>query len=204
VARETGFADADALGRAFRLAFGLTPREARARHLVPPALAAPGSMTPNGGDHPMTDPTIREAAPVELAALPHRGPYPEIGRTFGALEARLGGTAPTGPAVGVYYDAPGSVPDEQLRAHAGVEVAPGAPLPEGIERVRLPGGRVAVLLHRGPYAGIAGAWDAAYRWLEGSGEEAGDAPPFERYLNDMGTVPEAELLTEICIPLRPR
>lgn len=204
VARRTGFADADALGRAFRAAWTFTPREARARTLVPPALAPPGPATPNPGDRPMTDVTIRDAVATEIAALPHRGPYTAIGPSFDELARRLtsGGVAATGPAYAIYYDMPGITPDDQLRAHAGVEIRPGGALPEGLDRVAVGGGRVAVLTHRGPYSGIAGAWDAAYRWLGSSAEDASDAPPYERYLNDMETTAPEDLLTEICIPLK--
>ena len=82
-------------------------------------------------------------------------------------------------------------------------MAPGASLPPGLDRIEMPGGRVAVLLHRGPYEGLTAAWEAAYRWLGASGEEAGDAAPYERYLNGPGEVAPEALATEVCVPLRP-
>jgi len=39
-------------------------------------------------------------------------------------------------------------------------------------------------------------------WLPSSGEEVADLPCREIYLNDPTEVPEAELLTKICVPLR--
>jgi AraC family transcriptional regulator len=107
--------------------------------------------------------TLRQDLPREVAALPHRGPYIAIGPTLADLAARLGraGVAPAGPAVAIYYDMPAVMPDEELRTHAGMEVAPGAAVPAGLDRLALPGGRVAVLVHRGPCEGITRFWDAA-------------------------------------------
>ncbi len=147
---------------------------------------------------------IRTDEPVELAALPHRGPYPEIGRVFAEIGPRLraAGVAPAGAAYAFYYDDPHATPPADLRSHAALAIAPGTALPAGFERLRTTGGRVAVGLHRGSYADIPGAWDETYRWLARSGEATGEAPPFERYLNGPEDTPEAELLTEIVVPLR--
>jgi len=40
------------------------------------------------------------------------------------------------------------------------------------------------------------------RWLPASGEEVDDRPCLEIYLNDPTEVPEAELLTDLGVPLR--
>lgn len=206
VARLAGFADADALGRAFRGAFGLSPRAVRARGLPLAALLPPRLQQEDASPMtPATDAAIRDEPPVELAALLHRGPYPEIGRAFGELMVRLdrAGLRPAGPAVAINYDDPDAVPAAELRAHAGVEVRPaGASLPDGVERVAVPGGRSAVLVHRGSYAGLPEPWRAIYRWIAAAGEATGDAPPYERYLNNPEEVGEDELLTEIVVPLR--
>jgi GyrI-like small molecule binding domain len=42
------------------------------------------------------------------------------------------------------------------------------------------------------------------RWLPASGEEIDDRPCIEIYLNDPSEVAEAQLRTELCIPLRSR
>lgn len=203
VARACGLKDADALGRAFRAAWGLTPREARARRLVPPALVAPGSLPANGVPA-MFDVTIRADDPAELAALAYQGAYFRIGPTFEDLGRRLhaAGTPHRGPAYAIYYDDPNVTPAAACRAHAGVTIAPGASLPPGFDRVVVPGGRVAVYVHKGSYDGIAAAWDAMYRWFETSGEVEDDRPPFDRYLNGPDEVAPMDLLTEICVPLR--
>lgn len=94
--------------------------------------------------------------------------------------------------------------DLSLDRLAGVVVAPGTRLPPEADRLRMPGGRVAVLLHKGAYAGIAGTWDACYRWLGASGESEADAPCHDLYLNGPGDTAPEDLLTELCIPLKGR
>ena len=148
------------------------PPSPAARPRRPPPAPAPL----NPGDRPMTDLTIREAAPASRRPA-HRGPYPRIGATFAALarRARRGALARRpARASAVYYDMPGVTPDDQLRAHAGVEVAPGTPPARGALEPGARAGRAGRrACHRGAYAGIAGAWDAAYRALRAGGRGGG-------------------------------
>ena len=154
----------------------------------------------------MTDVTIRDEPGFTVAAMPHQGPYYEIGRTYGRLAARAAETglaADFGPGIAFYYDDPSSVPPEELRSHAGCTVPADRALPEGFDRIEVAHGRIAVAVHQGPYDGLPAAWDAVYgTWLPASGEEAADRAPYERYLNDPMTTAPQDLLTEICIPLR--
>lgn len=198
VACACGYPNLDSFVRVFRAAFGLTPAEARRSGRVPPVL-----LPPQTGDRSMLDVTIRDEPPAEVAALPHRGPYTEIGRNFAELgrALRQAGLVPAGPGIAIYYDDPVAIPPGELRSHAGVVVAPGAHLPPGLDRLRWPGGRMAVHVHKGPYQGIASAWDAFYRWLGASKHMEANAPCFDRYLNGPDEVAPEELLTELCIPL---
>ncbi len=63
-------------------------------------------------------------------------------------------------------------------------------------------GRYAVFTHQGPYATLYRTWAAIYRdWLPGSGKSLREVPPLELMLNDPKTTPQAELLTEIWVPV---
>ena len=80
---------------------------------------------------------------------------------------------------------------------------PGVALDGAVRHARIPGGRYAVLVHTGPYAELPNP----YRWLFGewlprSGEEAGDGPMVEEYLNDWRRLPPSEWRTAVCLPLR--
>ena len=76
-------------------------------------------------------------------------------------------------------------------------------IPEGTVELTLAGGRHAVLHYRGPYAGLMAGYTQLYgTWLPTSGQEPRDAPPFELYLNSPMETAPADLLTDICVPLR--
>jgi effector-binding domain-containing protein len=64
----------------------------------------------------------------------------------------------------------------------------------------LPGGKVLSLIHRGPYAGLHGAWSRIGMYCE-EREFAITGPHREVYLSDPNLVPEEELLTELQIPV---
>jgi AraC family transcriptional regulator len=202
IAAEVGYPNADSFARAFREAFGHPPGETRRRGVMPAPL-----LPRRKGVLPMHDVTISDLPPMRLAALPHTGPYIGIGETFGRVWARAmdAGLGPrlSGPAVGLYYDDPSSVPAAELRAHAGMEVTGDGPLPEGFDAVVVPGGRHAILTLKGPYTGIPAAWSWLYgEWFPASGEEPADRAPFEVYRNGPADTEPADLLTEICVPLR--
>lgn len=156
----------------------------------------------------MADVKIEDRPPLRLAAMPHKGPYYEIGNAFQKLAAAFAthGLWPkAGPMVGIYYDDPSSVPAEDLTSHAGITVAADVVLPDGVEDIAVAGGRMAVYLHKGPYANLPLAWSHVYGdWLPGSGEEVGDSVPYEYYLNDPSNTAPDDLRTEICVPLKPQ
>ena len=104
--------------------------------------------------------------------------------------------------VGIYYDDPGTVAPENLRSHAGVLVDTGFSMPENLEDVVLPEGRMVVMHYKGPYAGLKAAYDYLYgQWLPQSTEELREAPSFEVYLNDPTDTKPDDLLTDIYVPI---
>lgn len=199
IAREVGYPDADSFARVFRAAFGATPAQMRARGKVAPPL-----LPPPKGRPPMFPVEIRDLPDMTVAALPHRGPYDRIGATFGALDGQIAASPLAGhvrEGVALYYDMPGQVPDNELRAHAGM-VTDGAAVPAGFDALVLPGGRHAVLTLTGPYSLIPEGWAYLYgTWLPQSYAAPADRPPFEMYVNDMATTPPDQLVTLICLPL---
>ena len=92
---------------------------------------------------------------------------------------------------------------ESLRSGACLEILTDASPPSGISLDSVGGGRYAVHSYRGPYDGISGAYKGLFEsWLPGSGEEIDDRPCMEIYRNSpMDTAP-ADLLSELCLPLR--
>jgi AraC family transcriptional regulator len=200
VARSVGYDSADSFARVFREGFGTTPAAFRRRGELRPF--NPGHPSRSTLMHPVD---LRHDPARRLAAIPHRGPYIEIGRAFQKLSATMGARglfAQAGAMIAVYYDDP-TGPPETLRSHAGFEITGDAAIDPPLEVVDLPATRVAVLTHTGPYTGLPAAYDQLYGvWLPASGEEPADIAPYEVYLNTpMDTAPEA-LVTEIHLPLK--
>ena len=204
IARRAGFGSAAAFTRAFRAAHGIPPGAYRARGGIG-AIARPAQQTETPAMHAVT---IREEPAMRLAILPHRGAYTGIGAVFDRLMPWAGARGLIGPEtrfIALYLNDPGTVAEADLLSEAGVTVPPGTP-GEGEVTIReVPALRVAVLRFQGPYAELEDAYGWLYgTWLPESGEEPADAPPMEDYLNDCRTLPPAEWLTEILLPLKPR
>ena len=203
IARRAGYGSQEAFTRAFKTAYGVPPARYRASFVPIPTTGKPEDAMENTMTYQAT---IREAATIQVAALPHRGDYQKIGPTFERLAALASGQNLFGPSTrsfGIYYDDVSVVPREALRADACMTVPAGWTPSGQLERREIRGGRYAVTLHVGPYAEL----ERAYKWLYGtwlvqSGEEPANAPCVEEYLNDARTVPPTELRTEIWLPLR--
>ena len=104
----------------------------------------------------------------------------------------------------IYYDDPAIVAEADLRSAAAFSSGDTyRPAAGQFEPVTITGGRHAVLIHEGPYSDLATSYQWLYGvWLPDSGEEAGDRPCFETYLNDPRQTAPPDLLTEIYLPLR--
>jgi AraC family transcriptional regulator len=217
VAFEAGYESLEAFSRAFRSAFGHTPSAfSKTGHAA--RLPAPSNfhITPEGSKepvvlHPMRGTCsmkieIRESVPpMRVVAMPHVGPYWQIGPVFDRLEqwATANNIAAQG-ILAIYHDDPESVPAEKLRSDACIVVGPELSLDDtAVRLVDLPGGRYAVATYVGSYSGLPAAWGQFMgEWLPGSGEKINfEHPSFEIYRNMPGEVPESELITELYEPL---
>jgi len=201
IARRARYGSQEAFTRAFKAAYGVPPARYRASFVPMPAT---GRME---DDMEMAyQATIEETRPVRVATLAHRGDYQTIGTTFQRLSTIAAGQGLFGPATrsfGIYYDDPSATPRDALRSDACISV-PADWTPSGDLQLReIRGGRYAVTLHVGPYAELERPYTWLYgTWLPQSGEEVGDAPVVEEYLNDARTVLPPELKTKIWLPLR--
>lgn len=201
VARAVGYDKARSFSRAFTEAYGLSPLAFRAR-----AEQRPPPLTFRKGVTRMYPVEIRDEPARRIGALPHVGPYNEISRAYDKLGTVIGsrGLRPQARGmVAVYHDDPSAMPAAELRSHAGVVFGPEVTLDAPLEVLTLPAGPHAILHFRGPYSGLAAAYDQLFSdWLPQSGREPADSPVFEAYLNTpMDTAPE-DLLTDICVPLK--
>ncbi|CAD6533486.1 DNA gyrase inhibitor [Paraburkholderia kirstenboschensis] len=205
IASRSGYSSLQSFSRTFRATFGVPPAQYRnegTHSRFRPALSGDTQMT-------MHEVVIRQVEPMEILSVDHVGPYMQIGKAFDALFgwlARHNLLAADMRMIGIYYDDPGVVEQDELRSKAGVllprpvRMAVTASPPVSVAQVR--GGEYAVLRHKGPYSDMRAAYEWLYgTWLVQSGREAADAPVFEEYLNSPKETAPTELLTEICLPL---
>ncbi|MEP4198321.1 MAG: AraC family transcriptional regulator [Aliishimia sp.] len=199
IAAHVGYPNDRSFVRAFKEAYDQTPNAFRLSGL-------PGNapqLNPKGVSN-MFDVDIQTTHNKRLAALAHRGDYAEGSVAYQKVATIMsaGGHWPqTLGMAGVYYDNPDVTPTEELRSHAGV-LWEGETVPDGLEEVKLDGGRYAVLHFKGSYAGLGEAYGYLYGpWLASSQESLRDAPSYEHYLNDPTDTAPPELLTDIYMPL---
>jgi len=85
---------------------------------------------------------------------------------------------------------------------AGVAVsAPGGDLPEGIRSTQFSGGRYALFTLKGSYAQLPAATGRAWQIVSEKGLTVRDDFAIENYTNNPATTAEADLISEILIPV---
>jgi AraC family transcriptional regulator len=105
-------------------------------------------------------------------------------------------TQPSGPPLVLYL----GPPEGEFPIEVCIPVGSGAVGTQGIEARELPGGEGAVLVHRGPYDGLASSWQTLSRWVQDSGRRPGGQPR-EIYVSDPRTSAPEDLVTELVMPL---
>lgn len=201
IAKSVCYTSVAAFTRAFSQRYGQSPAAYRdQRTLVSPLVEY------NDEDIKMTpEVTISDRTPMRLAAIRHTGSYMEIGHAFEQVSTWAMSKDLFGPntrMVGVYWDDPQSVETKDLRSDAGLTVDPDFAGDPAVSTIDIPALKTASVVHQGPYAELEKTYRWFYgTWLPASGEEAGDFPPFEEYLNDPKSTPPADLRTRINMPL---
>lgn len=148
---------------------------------------------------------IVDRPPLLVAFVRHVGPYEKVHDAWNSVCGWAGQRGLLGPktvAVGVSYDDPGITPPEKLRYEACLSLEHPVESEGAIGVRTIPGGLYAVVRHKGPYANLGRTYGEFYGgWLGASGYTCRDLPPYELYVNSPEETPEAELLTDIHIPI---
>ncbi|WP_422086485.1 AraC family transcriptional regulator [Variovorax sp.] len=200
VALAVGYESPQAFTRAFGQFTGQSPREFQ-RQMVRAVLDV--DAMPQAGNDRGAPPAVRivERPAQRLHALRHQGSFATIPHTHRRLRLQAG-TRVLSEHWGASFSAPEDI--DGFRYYAAF--ASPDPWPEddsGVELLDIPGGCYAVHRLAGPYARINAAVQSLYaRWLPGSGYEPDDRPTLEHYLNSPRTVQQAELRTDLLIPIR--
>jgi len=144
--------------------------------------------------------------PFNVAYIHHVGPYKNVGPIFGELwgwakerDLIAEGTA----MMGLSYDDPAAVPEDQLRYDVCIPVPYGT---EGDERVHvreIPEGDYAQTTHIGSYDNMSDSFKELNRKaFEDDLYSFAGGPCIEIYLDDPEITPEAERRTLIAMPAK--
>ncbi len=163
----------------------------------------------------MTDATLsaefRELDPQATVVVRVSAPTPTIGELFDLhlpniadRIADLGGE-PAGPPFARYHDYSAESVDVELGIPVLAPVANLRSVDESktgeVAASQLPGGRVAVTVHRGDYEGLNATYGRLEEWLRGQRLRPG-AGPWESYIDDPTEVADTgELRTEVVWPV---
>jgi len=201
IARRAGYSSVEAFNRVFRAAYGEPPAQYRDRTQRPPDLK-PDQLK----ETIMYETAIETLPPIRLAATRHLGDYLKIDEAFQRVfmwNARSAAVQGAPRMVGIFHDDPHTVETDRLQSDAGLVIESDMPVDgHEIRAIDVSGGRYAVLAFKGPYAELQRGYDWLFTtWLPESGQEAGEGPVYEEYLNDPTCTPPTELRTNICLPL---
>jgi effector-binding domain-containing protein len=91
---------------------------------------------------------------------------------------------------------------DDVEVEVGITIAGDTPGQGEVTRGALPAGRVARVVHTGPYPSLGEAYQAVEAWMRANGHE-GTAPPWEVYLTDPQTpdLKPDDYKTEILWPI---
>lgn len=183
VALDAGYGSHEAFTRAFRDQFGLTPEDLRRKGTLSQIAIIEALPMSDQTKTTLAPPVIERLSALRFAGLAERidmsnpGGFAALWQRFGPHLGHIPGAA--GPAA---YGIVASADDSTCDYLAGIELRPGADLPEGLTEVQAPARRWARFNHPGHVATIRSTIRAIYdQWLPGSGEQQADEVSFIEY-----------------------
>jgi AraC family transcriptional regulator len=142
---------------------------------------------------------------TEMAGLQHKGPHDGVGEAWQRLlpvAESAGLFQPGKRTISLFCQSPDDTPESEYESYAGVEFAEDAALPAEMKVKGIPAGDYAMYIHSGAYRGLGIAWQALVNGAEPvTGRKPAKRDRFEIYLNNPLSTPEADLRTEIYLPL---
>lgn len=145
--------------------------------------------------------TVKEVAGFLYCSLPCKGPFTAMQQNiellFGSMTAQ--NIAPVGPMLGVFYNDPGTVKDEDLQWEIGFPVTE----TNVFDPLRLRQWTftlVAEAVHIGPYETSGATYAEIMAWIEANGYVVA-GPIMEKYLSDLVSTRPQDLKTEIWVPV---
>lgn len=155
----------------------------------------------------MSEVSVLEVEPQVVVGMWKRGTYAEAGVMIAELRkfAKSSGAGIKGPPMFICHETPREAVKANEDASADVEVVvPVVNVVDGqgaITCYELPGGKMAKILHKGPYEKSAPTYKKLFEWIAANHKKVA-GPTREVYLNDLREVPAEELRTEIYAPIK--
>ena len=155
----------------------------------------------------ISEPVIKELPAMRVLSRRDTGTYGEtITRLIGEICATLAprnGREPAfrvaGPIMTLYHEP--ECREQEAEMEVALSVAGRVEIDDpALELRTLPATRAVSALYTGPYPGISSAHETVFKAVQALGLEC-TGPPREVYLNDPGTTPEPELMTEVQYPV---
>jgi AraC family transcriptional regulator len=150
---------------------------------------------------------IQNRKPIRVVCMRHTGPYDEVHVTWAKLRAWAEPRHLLGPAaqfVGISHDDPASTPSDEIRYDACLVTDQSVQPDAQVRTQNLAGGDYAVVTHRGPYWQLPDVYTHIYAdWMPASGYEPRELPAYEVYRDNPECTLAGDLLTDVCVPIRP-
>ena len=211
IALATGYEGPEAFARAFRQYSGQSPSEFRAQpdwaewhsRFRPFIHLRQITMKPIAAPEPVRVTTF---ATTRVALLEHRGNVLRLGdsiRKFIEWRKENGLPPHRSATFNIIHNDPNETPPEDFRFDlCAATDKPIAPNNAGVREFVIPGGRCAMLRHRGSDDQLGASIMHLYTsWLPASGEELRDFPLFMQRTKFFPDVPDGEAETDIYLPL---
>ena len=216
IAFDAGYQTHEAFTRAFKILMDCSPSEYRSNNTIITQADNAGihyqrrtkmeDLNIAFGDNEM-DVRLENIEPMRVASVRHVGPYNQVGVAWDAVCTFLGKEGNLGPNarfIGICYDDPEVTPPEKVRYDACVTVDEDVTNEGDVAIQTVGGGQYAITTHFGPYDKLSETYTELFRRLMHDNREPRAEPSMEFYLNDPnGTEPE-DLITDICVPLKPK
>ncbi|MFC2156064.1 GyrI-like domain-containing protein [Acidobacteriota bacterium] len=145
---------------------------------------------------------IKDMEPFSYAVMEFTGSFEKMEQNIGLFmqEFFKQGLQPGGPLLGIYYNNPTQVKEEELKWAVGFSVPKDAKVEAPLKKVETTFKKAAVYLYTGPYEKMDKAYETVFKHIEEKGCKIA-WPCYDKYLNNPQTVKPEELKTEIIVPV---
>ena len=153
------------------------------------------------------EPVVVDREAFTVIGVEYQGPmdnFEGISGVWGSHSKRAGEIEPKASETngfGVFYSTPEQAELGETCYMACAPVTAKTRVPEGMEKLQVPGGKFAMLTHKGILTDLPKAFETLFRWIADSPYEVAGSPGYELYDERFSpSSPECEI--DIYIPVK--